>query len=129
MCQTKGITSKKMENEMFCYVCEGGKIVKATNGSVEYKGWQVITLCVNMHISFEEFVSLVYGNLSVDPKSMKMHYTFNFDPSMLVLLCDEQELLKMFRFNNMYCHLYVSQKTDVAVDVIAPSRYINLHSL
>ena len=60
---------------------------------------------------------------------MKLHYTCKFDPSMLVLLCDEQELLKMFRFNDMYFHLFVALKSNVAVDVIAPSRYINLHSL
>ena len=94
---------------MFCYVYEGGKFVKATNGSSEYKGGQVITLCVNVNISFEEFVSIVYGNLSVDPNSVKLHYTCKFDPLMLVLLCDEQELLKMFIFNNMYCRLYLSE--------------------
>ena len=38
MCQTKGSTLKKMENEIFCYACEGGKIVKDANGLVEYKG-------------------------------------------------------------------------------------------
>ena len=76
-----------------------------------------------------EFVSLVYGNLSVDPNSVKLHYTCKFDQSMLVLLSDEEELLKKFRFNNMYCHLYVSPKINIAVDVIAPSRYINLHLL
>ena len=31
--------------------------MKDANGSIEYKGGQVITLYVNMHISFEEFVS------------------------------------------------------------------------
>ena len=129
MCKAKGITSKKMENKMFCYVYKGRKIVKAANGSIEYKSGQVITLYVNVHISFEQFISLVYGNLSVDPNLVKLHYTCKFDPSMLVLLRDEQELLKMFRFNDMYYCLYVYSKTDVTVDVIAPSSYINLHSL
>ena len=50
MCQKKGITTKKMETEMFCYVCEGGKIVNDANGSVEYKGGQVITLYGNYFI-------------------------------------------------------------------------------
>ena len=36
MCQTKCITLKKMENEMFCYVCKDGKFVKDVNGSTEY---------------------------------------------------------------------------------------------
>ena len=65
---------------MFCYVCECGIIVNDANVSVEYKGGQVITLYVNVHILFEQFVSLVYGNLSVDPNSMKLHYTCKFDP-------------------------------------------------
>ena len=103
--------------------------MKDVNGSVEYKGGQVITLYVNVHISFEEFVSPVCGNLSVNPNSVKLHSTCQFDPSMLVLLRDEQELLKMFKFNDMYCRLYLSPKTDVVVGVIAPSRYINLRSL
>ena len=90
MCQTKGITSKKMKNEMFCYVCEGGKIVKDANRSIKYKGGKVIILCVNVYISFEEFVSLVYGNSSFDPNSVKLHHTCKFDPSILVLLRDEQ---------------------------------------
>ena len=129
MCQTKGITSKKIENEMFCYVCEGEKIVNDANGLVENKGGQVITLCVNVNISFEKFVLVVCGNLSVDPTSVKLHYTCKLEPSMLILLRNEQELLKMFRFNDMYCRLYVSPKIDVEVDVIAPSKYINLHLL
>ena len=125
----KGITSNKIENEMFCYVCEGEKIVKDANGLVEYKGGQVITLCVNVNISFEKFVLVVCGNLSVDPNLVKLHYTCKLEPSMLILLSNEQELLKMFRFNDMYCRLYVSPKIDVAVDEIAHSKYINLHLL
>ena len=89
----------------------------------------MITLYVNVHISFEEFVSLVCGNLTVDLNLVKLHYTCKFDTSMLVMLCDKEELLKMFKFNDMYCRLYVCPKSDVAVGVIAPSRYINLHSL
>ena len=67
--------------------------------------------------------------MRVDPNSVKLHYTCKFDPSMLVMLCDEEELLKMFKFNDMYCRLYVCLKNDVAVGVFATSRYINLHSL
>ena len=84
---------------------------------------------LNVHISFEEFLSLVCGNLSVDSNSVKLHFTCKFDLSMPVLFRDEQELLKMFRFNNMYCHLNVSLKTNVVIGVIAPSKYINLHLL
>ena len=89
----------------------------------------MITSLANVHISFDKFVSLVCCNLNVDPNTVKLHYTCKFDPSMMVLLRDKEELLKMFTFNDMYCRLYVSPKTDVAVGIIAPLRYINLHSL
>ena len=44
---------------MFCYAFEGGQMMKDENGSIEYKGGQVITIFVNVNISYDEFVSLV----------------------------------------------------------------------
>ena len=44
---------------MFYYAFEGGKMVKDANVSIEYKGGQVITIFVNVNISYDEFVSLV----------------------------------------------------------------------
>ena len=48
---------------------------------------------------------------------------------MLVLFRDGENLLKMFRFDDLYFCLYMSPKTDVVVGVIAHLRYINLNSL
>ena len=31
-----------MDNEIFCYVCVGGEMVKDANGSSEYKGGRII---------------------------------------------------------------------------------------
>ena len=81
------------------------------NGSIEYKGSRIITLIVNMHISYTEFFS-----------------TCKFDPSMFVLLHNDDKLMKMFRFNDMYYHVYMSTNIDIAVGLIPPSRYIKLHS-
>lgn len=39
---------------------------------------------------------------------------------MLVLLKDEEDLRKIFRFNDMYCHLYVSRKNKVVNGATPP---------
>ena len=59
---------------------------------------------------------------------MKFHYKCKFDPSLTVLLNDEEELMKMFGFNDIYCRLYVSPNIKHANGVIPPSRYTKLIS-
>ena len=77
---------------MFCYAFEGGQMVKDANGSIEYKGGQVITIFVNVNISYDEFVSLVCAKLRVEPNSVKFHYTCKFDQSLMVLLNDDEDV-------------------------------------
>ena len=74
---------------MFCYAFEGGQMVNDVNGSIEYKGGQVITVSVNVNISYDEFVSLVCAKLRVEPNSVKFRYSCKFDPSLMVFLNDE----------------------------------------
>ena len=113
---------------MFCYAFDGGKMVKDANGSIEYKGGQVITIFVNVNISYDEFVSLVCAKLRVEPNSVKFHYTCKFDPSLIWLLNDDEELMKMFRFNDIYYRVYVTSNTKYANGVILPSKHIKLNS-
>ena len=96
MSQTRSINLKKIENEILCYAFEGRQVVKDANGSIEYKVGQVITIIVNVNISYDEFVSLVCAKLTVEPNSVKFHYTCKFDTSLMVLLNDNEELMKMF---------------------------------
>ena len=51
-----------------------------------------------------------------------------FEPSMLVDLNDDEELRKMFGFNDMHCRVYLSLNTEVEVltKFISMRRYINL---
>ena len=91
-----------MDNEMLCCVCVGGQMVKDANGSIEYKGRRIITLLVNVHMPLDEFVPLVCGKLGLDSNSFKICCTCKFELLMLVLNDDEQ-LRKMFRFNDMHC--------------------------
>ena len=67
-----------MENKIFCYVCYGRKMVKA-NGSIEYKGGQIITKFINVHISYAEFVSIVCDRLKVHATSVSQLHTVNRD--------------------------------------------------
>ena len=85
---------KKMANEMFCYVRESGELVQNANGLFRYKGGQVITLYVNVQISYAEFVSKFCGKFNVDPNLVKMCYTCKFDPLMMVVLNNDKEMEK-----------------------------------
>ena len=103
---------------MFVYVCYSGEMVKS-NGSIEYKGDRVITEIMNVHIHVE-FVSIVYDRLKVESTALKMYYICKFDQSMLVLLEDDAEKRKMFKFNDKYCYVY-SSNNYVSVEVIRPT--------
>ena len=56
--------------------------------------------------------------------------THKFEPSMLVELNDNDELRKMFRFNDIHFQVYLSLNTEdeVSIEVIPKRRFINLHS-
>ena len=47
-----------------------------------------------------------------------MYYACKFDQSMLVLLEDDAEMMKMFKFNDEYCYVYASSNNYVSVEVI-----------
>ena len=109
---------------MFVYVCYGVEMVKS-NGLIEYKGGRVITEIMNVHIPYVEFVSIVCYRLKIESTVLKMYYTCKFDQSMLVLLEDNAEMRKMFKFNDKYCYVYVSSNNYVLVEVIRPPpRYV-----
>ena len=60
---------------------------------------------MNMHIPYVEFVSIICDRLKVESTALKMYYTCKFDPSMLVLLEDDAEMRKLFKFNDNYCNV------------------------
>ena len=60
---------------------------------------------MNMHIPYVEFVSIICDRLKVESTTLKMYYTCKFDPSMLVLLEDDAEMRKLFKFNDNYCNI------------------------
>ena len=72
--------------------------------------------------------------MDLDSNSVKFYYTCKFEPSMLIELNDNDELRKMFRFNDLHCQVYLSLNTEVEVsievpvEVIPKRRFINLHS-
>ena len=56
---------------------------------------------------------------------MKMYYTCKIDLTMLVLLEDDEEIRKTFRFNDTHCYVYATSDANVSVKVIPPPlRYI-----
>ena len=79
---------------------------------------------MNVQISYAEFVSTICCKLNVDPNSVNMHYTCKFDPLMMVLLNDDEEMAKMFRFNYSCSRVYVSSNNKLpTVGVVPFTRY------
>ncbi|RVX19034.1 hypothetical protein CK203_007171 [Vitis vinifera] len=111
-----------MEEEMFCYIHEGGELIKTVVGSVEYKGGRTNGSVVSKNISQSEFVSKVCGVLNLDSNSIKLEFTVKFDPSCLLPLHNDGDIVNMFKFNDMFCHVYISQCTECGDDLICPTR-------
>ncbi|XP_059591763.1 uncharacterized protein LOC100245246 isoform X1 [Vitis vinifera] len=102
-----------MEEDMFCYIHEGGQLVKCAGGSVEYQGGRTESMVVSRHMSHSDFISKLCDELHFDRNSIKLEFTVKFDPSCLLLLHDDAAILKMFRFNERFCRVYVSSSSEV----------------
>ena len=113
-----------MKDEIFCYIHEGGELVKTAIGSVEYKGGRTNCIVVSKNISHSEFVSKVCGELNLEPNSIKLDFTVKFGQSRLLLLHDDADIVKMFKFNDMFCRAYVFQCTEGGDGFIDPIRYL-----
>ncbi|RVW99511.1 hypothetical protein CK203_021374 [Vitis vinifera] len=110
-----------MEEDMFCYIHEGGQLIKCVGGFVEYQGGRTESMVVSRHMSQSDFVSKLCDALHFDRNSIKLEFTVKFDPSCLLPLHDDAALLKMFRFNEMFCRVYVSSSSEVVEGCIAPN--------
>ncbi|RVW21666.1 hypothetical protein CK203_099923 [Vitis vinifera] len=113
--------AKEMEEEMFCYIHEGDELVKTVVGSVEYKGGQTNCIVVSKNISHSEFISKVCDELNLEPNSIKLDFTVKFDPSCLLPLHNDVDIVKMFEFNDMFCRAYVFQCTKGGDGFICPT--------
>ncbi|KAL6332956.1 hypothetical protein AAG906_019967 [Vitis piasezkii] len=110
-----------MEEDMFCYIHESGQLVKCVGGSVQYEGGRTESMVVSQHMSHNDFVSKLCEALHFDQNSIKLEFMVKFEPSCLLPLHDDATLLKMFRFNEMFCHAYVSSSSEVVEGCIAPN--------
>ena len=113
-----------MEEDIFCHIHEGGEVVKSVDGSVQYKGGRTESIVVSGNITHVELVSKVCGELNIDPNLIKLEFTVKFDPSCLLPLHDETTVVKMFRFNDMFSHVYVAPRSEVGEMLITQTRYI-----
>ncbi|RVW89590.1 hypothetical protein CK203_036427 [Vitis vinifera] len=83
-----------MEEDMFCYIHEGGQLVKCVGGSVQYQGGRSESMVVSRHMSHSDFVSKLCDALHFDQNSIKLEFTVKFEPSCLLPLHDDATLLK-----------------------------------
>ena len=84
-----------MEEDMFCYIHEGGQLVKCAGGSVEYQGGRTESMVVSRHMSHSDFISKLCDELHFDRNSIKLGFTVKFDPSCLLVLHDDAAILNV----------------------------------
>ena len=117
---------EEMDGEIFCYIHQGGELVKGVDGSVEYKGGSNDSMTFNTNISYDQFVSQLCSKLKIKANEVEFHFTVKFDPSCQLPLNDDASLARMFRFNDMFCRIYLSPcaEAEAEAGVVARARYI-----
>ena len=98
--------------------------MKCANGFIQYKGGRTECIVISENISHANFVSKLCGELNIDPKSIKLYFMMKFNPSCLLPLYDDVVILKMFKFNDMFCRVYIFTCIEVSTTLIAPTRHI-----
>ncbi|CBI32890.3 unnamed protein product, partial [Vitis vinifera] len=92
---------------IYCYLYFGGEIIKADDGSINYKGGCTNGICINQGISHAEFVSKASKKVQIDPSSLSFKCTLKFDKSLLQPLDDDDDIYNMVLFNDGFSRVYV----------------------
>ena len=71
-------------------------------------------------MSHDEFRSKVCGTLNLQSDLVKLEFTVKFDPSLLILLCDDASFVSMLGRNDVYCWVYVSSTERLASNYPEP---------
>ena len=59
-------------------------------------------------------------NIELRSDLVKLEFTMKFDPSFLILLCDDASFDSMLRRNDVYCQVYVSSTECLASNYPEP---------
>ena len=76
---------------MFCYIHEGGELVKGADGT--NIGSRINCIEIDEHMSHDEFRSRVCVTLNMQQDLVKIEFTFKFDPSLLIILWNDATFL------------------------------------
>ena len=115
-----------MDGDMFCFIYEG-RLVKVNDGTIQYIGGRTFSLEIDEHMSYGDFRSRVCALLNMHPELVKFEFTVKFDPSPLIVLCDDASYASMLRWNDVYCRVYVSSIEHLSPNIIEPEpKNVNL---
>ena len=64
---------------------------------MEHIGGRTICIGIDKHMSHDEFKSRVFDILNLQSNLVKLEFTVKFDPSLLILLCDNASFVSMLR--------------------------------
>ena len=106
-----------MDGDKFCFIYKG-ELVKVDDGTIQYIGGRTFSLQIDEHMSYGDFRSRVCALLNMRSELVKFEFTVKFDPSSLIVLCDDASYASMLRQNDVHFRVYVSLIKHLSPDII-----------
>ena len=92
--------------------------MKVDDGTIQYISCRTFSLEIDEHTSYGDFRSRVCALLNMRPELLKFEFIVKFNPSSLIVLCDNASYTSMLRRNDVYCKVYGSSIERLSSNII-----------
>ena len=103
-------------NTIYCYLHIREELVSGEHGSMEYMGGRQEGISLEWSMTYNDFVSRIYGKKSIDTVGPTFSYTFSFDLYALQPLKNDEDLTNMFQFSDRFARVYICLASIVEGD-------------
>ncbi|XP_042478455.1 uncharacterized protein LOC122059620 isoform X2 [Macadamia integrifolia] len=111
---------RNSQKVLFCYCMTGGELLKNPDGSVAYRGGITEGLRVDESTQYDDFVAQVCSKLKVDPSSVTLKYTIQYDKARLLTLAGQAEIANLLDFNQGTADVYVIKPEETLLQLHLP---------
>ena len=97
-------------NSIYGYLHEGGEIVPKEDKQIQYKSGQQKDMYIGQEMSYTNFVSKEFERLDINLNGYTFHYTYEFDPSAVQQLDDDEDMHMILSHSHDYARIYVLKR-------------------
>lgn len=110
----------ELSSKIYCYLYMGGKLIKGSNGNIEYKAKRWEDHSIECGMSYDEFVARACDKMNIH-KVATFAYTLEFDLFSLQPMRTYEDFTNMVGFIDRFAHVYISTShTNDVVETIVP---------